>query len=115
MFPVRVVRRGVAASRVVALDKDALRVELDTTTRDEEGRPDTEGSLRRLLETALLPRFPACGAEVVTFAESGAGPTGLAGGLALAGGAPPDFTLGRKVGCYLMDAAGGVEGLKRQR
>ena len=77
-------------------------VELDTKRRDAAGRLDTEASLRSLLEAALLPRFPKGAAEVVTF--YGEGPTGLAGGLALRRGAP-DFALGRKVGCYLMDAA----------
>ena len=103
VFPVRVARRGVAASRVVSLDGEELRVELDTKQRDAAGRLDTEASLRSLLEAALLPRFPKGAAEVVTF--YGEGPTGLAGGLALRRGAP-DFALGRKVGCYLMDAAG---------
>ena len=102
VFPVRVARRGVAASRVVSLDGEELRVELDTKQRDAAGRLDTEASLRSLLEAALLPRFPKGAAEVVTF--YGEGPTGLAGGLALRRGAP-DFALGRKVGCYLMDAA----------
>ena len=76
--------------------------ELDTEHRDAAGRLDTEASLRSLLEAALQPRFPQGAAEVVTF--YGEGPTGLAGGLALRRGAP-DFALGRKVGCYLMDAA----------
>ena len=104
VFPVRVARRGVAASRVVSLDGEELRVELDTKQRDAAGRLDTEASLRSLLEAALLPRFPKGAAEVVTF--YGEGPTGLAGGLALRRGAP-DFALGRKVGCYLMDAVSG--------
>ena len=95
VFPVRVARRGVAASRVVSLDGEELRVELDTKQRDAAGRLDTEASLRSLLEAALLPRFPTGAAEVVTF--YGEGPTGLAGGLALRRGAP-DFALGRKVG-----------------
>ena len=38
VFPVRVARRGVAASRVVSLDGEELRVELDTKRRDA-GRP----------------------------------------------------------------------------
>lgn len=104
VFPVRVVRRGVAASRVVALNGDELLVELDTAQRDAAGQVDSEGSLRRLLEAALLPRFPSDTAEVVTF--YGEGPTGLAGGLALRRGGP-DFALGPKVGRYLMDAVAG--------
>ena len=86
------------------MDGEELRVELDAKRRDAAGRLDTEASLRSLLEAALLPRFPTGAAEVVTF--YGEGPTGLAGGLALRRGAP-DFALGRKVGCYLMDAVAG--------
>ena len=104
VFPVRVARRGVAASRVVSLEADELRVELDTRARDAEGKIDSEGSLRALLEAALLPRFEAGAAEIVTFQGADGGPTGLAGGLALN---RADFDLGRKVGCFLMDAAQG--------
>ena len=104
VFPVRVRKRGVAASRVVSLEADELRVELDTRARDAEGKIDSEGSLRALLEAALLPRFEAGAAEIVTFQGADGGPTGLAGGLALN---RADFDLGRKVGCFLMDAAQG--------
>ena len=104
VFPVRVRKRGVAASRVVSLEADELRVELDTRARDAEGKIDSEGSLRALLEAALLPRFEAGAAEIVTFQGADGGPTGLAGGLALN---RADFDLGRKVGCFLLDAAQG--------
>ena len=103
VFPVRVARRGVAASRVVSLDGEELRVELDTKQRDAAGRLDTEASLRSLLEAALLPRFPTGAAEVVTF--YGEGPTGLAGGLALRRGWT---ALGRKIGATSRTASAGA-------
>ena len=104
VFPVRVYKRGVKASRIVSLEADELRVELDTRQRDAQGKIDSAGSLRRLLEAVLLPRFQDGAAEIVIFQGSDSGPTGLAGGL---GVSSADFELGRKVGCFLMDAAQG--------
>lgn len=106
VFPVRVVRRGVAASRVASVEADEVRVELDTKARDASGKIDSEGSLRRLLEAVLVPRF--AGSEVVTFQGADSGPTGLAAGLGIPKAGGPDFDLSRKVGCALMDAAGGA-------
>lgn len=102
VFPVRVRKRGVAASRVVSLDGDVLMVELDTRVRDAEGKIDSTGSLEALLRAVVLPRFPSGHADVVVFQGSDSGPTGLAGGVAVKAA---DFDLGRKVGCFLMDAA----------
>lgn len=105
VFPVRVVRRGVDASTIVSVEADEVRVELDTRKRDADGAIDSEGSLRRLLEARLAPAL--ANASIVTFQGRDSGPTGLSAGLAIDG--PPDFDLGRKVACALMDAAGGVK------
>mmetsp|Transcript_2984 Transcript_2984/g.11355 ORF Transcript_2984/g.11355 Transcript_2984/m.11355 type:complete len:302 (-) Transcript_2984:265-1170(-) len=107
VFPVRVVRRGVAHARVVAVDDDAVRVELDT---DADAGVDSEAALRTFLEEALAPGLVApssssgassSGAssstatekndtaasasfEIVTFVgKKDAGPTSLAAGVAM--------------------------------
>ena len=74
-------------------------------------RPLQVGSGRdergRLVMTEERPYWDAGldgAAEIVIFQGSDSGPTGLAGGL---GVSSADFELGRKVGCFLMDAAQG--------
>lgn len=101
VFPVRVERRGQLQSRIVALDDDALRVDLST----DHGRGhDSAVALKALLEAALLPHFHQ--AEIVAYQGKDAGPTGLAAGLALNTGRK-DLNLGLNCGRMLMDLASG--------
>ncbi|KAJ1462055.1 hypothetical protein M885DRAFT_610946 [Pelagophyceae sp. CCMP2097] len=102
VFPVHVLRRGVAMSKVVTIDDESLKVELAT---DADRGVSAEMALTQLLEAALVERFTAGTARAIVFIGKDSGPTGLAGGLALRSTASPDLLLGVKCGHFLMDAS----------